>query len=167
MGRCRMGSSLLAASLKGSRYKPTTCCPRYLFQNHQAKNEQVSVACDFFHVTKDRSEVLTAHASHKNALSICLFARTCSEIVLTHCSLEITKGPDSSLFRKHRSRLTAMADLEGASETLEETKALPSPAWVCGNPGMPSSGLAPKTSLQLRAPSCRVAWERGMIFQSC
>lgn len=49
-----------------------------------------------------------------------------------------------------------MAGLEGASESLEENEALPLPAWVCGNPRMPSSGLAPKMSLQLRVRSRRV-----------
>lgn len=145
-------------SLTGSRHKPTACCPRYLFwdqRDHQAKNDQVSVACSFFHVMKDGSKLPTAHASHKNAPNVWLFARKYSEMVLTHCSLNITKGQDSSLFTEHLSRLTAMADLEGASETLGESKALPLPAWLCGNPRMPSSGFAPKMSLPLRVRSCK------------
>lgn len=45
------------------------------------------------------------------------------------------------------SKLTAMGDLEGAAESLEESPALPLPGCACGNPRMPSSGLAPKMSL--------------------
>lgn len=56
-----------SASLTGSKHKPFTCCPRYLFQDHQAKKDKVFVACSFFHVTEDGSELPTAHASHKNA----------------------------------------------------------------------------------------------------
>lgn len=155
------------ASLTGSGCKPTTCCPSYLFQDHQARNDRVSMVCSFFHVTEDGSKLPTAHASHKNAHNVQLFARTCSEMALTHCSLEIKEGLGPFLFPKHLSGLTAMADLEGASETLEESKTLPLPARVCGNPRMPSSGLAPKMSLQLRARSCTVGWERGMISQGC
>lgn len=79
------------AFLTSNRHKPTTCCPRSISQDHQAKNDQVSVACGFLHVTRDGSELPTAHGSHKNAQNIQLFARTCSERVLTHCSTEIAK----------------------------------------------------------------------------
>lgn len=97
-----MGRSVLAVMLPSQAVKksPPLAVPDICSKIIRTKMTKSPWCVVFFHVTKDGSELPTAYASHKNAPNVRLFARTRSEMALTHCSLEMTKRSDSSLFPK-------------------------------------------------------------------